>query len=95
MSSNESGVFMPQLPWPRHPPGLCSTVASWFSDRECFLAVDQAARRACAPLTLAMGAVIAIATAVRIASEEALLRVEFPEYEDYARRTKRLVPFLF
>ena len=37
-------------------------------------------------------------TAVRIASEEHLLRAEFPGesgYEAYARRTKRLVPFVF
>jgi protein-S-isoprenylcysteine O-methyltransferase Ste14 len=38
--------------------------------------------------------VIATGTAVRIAAEEAFLRVEFPDYEAYARRTKRLVPFL-
>jgi len=44
-------------------------------------------------LTLAMGAVIVAGTAVRIASEEALLRAEFPDYDDYARRTARLVPF--
>jgi len=37
-------------------------------------------------------------TAVRIASEEHLLRAEFPGdagYDAYARRTKRLVPFVF
>ena len=37
-------------------------------------------------------------TAVRIGAEEQLLRAEFPGdagYEAYARRTKRLVPFVF
>lgn len=45
-------------------------------------------------LTLALGAVIVAGTAVRIAAEEASLRVAFPDYDAYARRTKRLVPFL-
>ena len=45
-------------------------------------------------LTLAMGAVIVAGTAVRIVSEEALLRAEFPDYDAYARRTARLVPFV-
>jgi protein-S-isoprenylcysteine O-methyltransferase Ste14 len=37
-------------------------------------------------------------TAVRIASEEHFLRAAFPGesgYDAYARRTKRLVPFVF
>jgi protein-S-isoprenylcysteine O-methyltransferase Ste14 len=45
-------------------------------------------------VTLAVGALILRGTAIRIASEEALLRAEFPEYDDYARRTARLVPFV-
>jgi len=45
-------------------------------------------------VTLAVGALILTGTAIRIASEEALLRAEFPEYDDYARRTARLVPFV-
>jgi len=39
-----------------------------------------------------------LATAVRIGAEESLLRAEFPGdsgYAGYARRTKRLVPFVF
>ncbi len=31
----------------------------------------------------------------RIAAEEALIVERYPEYRDYARRTSRLVPFLF
>jgi len=33
--------------------------------------------------------------AARIAAEEALVVARYPEYREYARRTKRLVPFLF
>jgi protein-S-isoprenylcysteine O-methyltransferase Ste14 len=31
----------------------------------------------------------------RIMSEEALVRVRYPEYDEYARKTRRLVPFVF
>lgn len=33
--------------------------------------------------------------AVRIAAEETLLTEQFPEYTDYCRRSKRVLPFLF
>ena len=47
-------------------------------------------------MTNAVLAVIAsLATAVRIASEERLVRERYPEYADYASRTKRLIPFVF
>jgi protein-S-isoprenylcysteine O-methyltransferase Ste14 len=45
-------------------------------------------------LTVVVGAVIVAGTAVRIASEESLLRAAFPDYDAYARRTARLVPFV-
>jgi protein-S-isoprenylcysteine O-methyltransferase Ste14 len=45
-------------------------------------------------LTLAMGAVIVAGTVVRIATEESLLRAEFPDYDAYAKRTARIVPFV-
>ncbi len=32
---------------------------------------------------------------VRVYSEEHLLRAEYPEYEEYAKRTKRIIPFVF
>ena len=50
------------------------------------------------PVALGLLAVATLMTAVRIASEERLLRAEFPGdagYDAYARRTKRLVPFVF
>jgi len=49
-------------------------------------------------VALGLAVVATLMTAVRIASEERLLRAEFPGeagYEAYARRTKRLVPFVF
>ena len=33
--------------------------------------------------------------ALRIAAEETLVTARYPEYREYARRTKRLVPFVF
>lgn len=45
-----------------------------------------------------LGVLIAIvataAIAVRIGSEEALVLEQYPEYAEYARRTKRIVPFV-
>ena len=34
------------------------------------------------------------AVAVRIGAEEALVVEAYPEYADYARRTKRIIPFV-
>lgn len=45
-------------------------------------------------LSVAMGLVIAAGLLVRMILEEALLRARFPEYADYAQRTKRIVPFV-
>ena len=42
----------------------------------------------------ALAAAIAFTLVVRIACEERLLRAAYPEYEDYAKRTKRLIPFV-
>ena len=47
------------------------------------------------PLSFALAAVATLATGVRIAAEEQLLRSTFPEYAAYAGRTKRLIPFVF
>ena len=40
------------------------------------------------------GAVVTAVIAARIPVEEQLLRTRYPEYEAYAARTRRLVPFL-
>jgi protein-S-isoprenylcysteine O-methyltransferase Ste14 len=46
-------------------------------------------------LTLALGVAATAATAVRMRSEERLLVQRYPEYGEYAARTKRIVPGLF
>ena len=54
-----------------------------------------------APLTLGcrwalVGSAVALGTlAVRIGVEEAALRRSYPEYPQYAARTKRILPYLF
>lgn len=47
------------------------------------------------PLRLALVALLALDLGVKIHREERFLRARFPEYDEYARRTKRLIPFLF
>jgi protein-S-isoprenylcysteine O-methyltransferase Ste14 len=46
-------------------------------------------------LSLLLGAIAAAGLSVRIAAEERLVIERYPEYADYAARTKRLVPFVF
>lgn len=41
-----------------------------------------------------IGVIQVAVMAVRIASEEAALRARFPDYPDYAKATKRLIPFI-
>jgi protein-S-isoprenylcysteine O-methyltransferase Ste14 len=45
-------------------------------------------------LSVAMGLVVAAGLFGRMVLEEGLLRARFPEYAEYARRTKRIVPFV-
>lgn len=50
------------------------------------------------PVALGLAALGTLMTGVRIASEERLLRAEFPGdtgYDAYARRTKRILPYIF
>lgn len=46
-------------------------------------------------LTLAIGLAAIGLTAARVSAEERLLAARFPDYPDYARSTKALVPFVF
>ena len=41
-----------------------------------------------------IGLFVTAVAAIRIVYEERLLRDQYPEYADYARRTKRIIPFL-
>ena len=45
--------------------------------------------------SLAAAAVVTLALVGRMLLEESFLRTTYPEYRDYTRRAKRLVPFLF
>ncbi len=47
------------------------------------------------PLSVALGLAATAMLALRIAFEERLVRQRYPEYDDYARRTKRVIPFIF
>jgi protein-S-isoprenylcysteine O-methyltransferase Ste14 len=47
------------------------------------------------PLSVALGLVATAMLALRIAFEEGLVRERYPEYDDYARHTKRVIPFIF
>lgn len=42
-----------------------------------------------------LAGIATLGVAVRIGAEERLLRETYPDYVDYARRTKRLIPFVF
>ena len=46
-------------------------------------------------LTLAVGIAVTAVVIVRVIAEERLLAGEYPEYHDYTRSTKALVPYLF
>ena len=46
-------------------------------------------------LTLAIGIAVTVVVIVRVIAEERLLSAKYPEYQDYIRSTKALVPYLF
>ncbi|HKI05456.1 MAG TPA: isoprenylcysteine carboxylmethyltransferase family protein [Thermoanaerobaculia bacterium] len=46
------------------------------------------------PVSVALGAVVTAMLFLRMIFEEALVRQRYPEYADYARRTKRVIPFI-
>lgn len=70
--------------WLRHPMYTAVQLVLW-----------SAVLRHPSPATLTVGAVTLVAVVARIADEEMLLREKIPGYADYAKRTKRFVPFVF
>jgi len=46
-------------------------------------------------LTLAIGVAVTIVVIARVVAEERLLRAKYPEYDDYRRSTKALIPYVF
>lgn len=47
------------------------------------------------PLSLVFAALISAGAIIRMLCEEQLLIHQYPEYRDYARTTKRMVPYVF
>lgn len=47
------------------------------------------------PVSVALGLVATAMLSLRMVFEESLVRQRYPEYAEYASRTKRVVPFLF
>jgi len=70
--------------WLRHPIYASILYFVWAGVASHFSAMSAAA-----------GVAATVMVAVRIGSEETLLARQFPEWRDYARRTRRLVPFVF
>ncbi len=46
-------------------------------------------------LAIVIGIAVTAVCIVRVIAEERLLRVKYPEYLDYSRTTKALIPFVF
>ncbi len=44
--------------------------------------------------TVIVSVIMTIVTLIRIVSEEQFLRQRYPEYVEYARKTKRIIPFV-
>ncbi len=59
------------------------------------LVILPAVLRHFAPDTVAIALAVGVAVWGRVATEEPLLREKIPGWDEYARRTKRFVPFLF
>ena len=48
-----------------------------------------------ADLTILLGIIGTLGLSLRIYAEEKLVVVQYPQYEEYAARTKRIIPYLF
>jgi protein-S-isoprenylcysteine O-methyltransferase Ste14 len=46
-------------------------------------------------MNVAFGLLTFVGGLVRMLCEETLVRVRYPEYDEYAKKTKRLIPFVF
>jgi len=45
-------------------------------------------------ITVVIGLIVTGVTAIRIVTEEEFLRARYPDYAEYSRKTKRIVPFI-
>ncbi|MFA6542054.1 MAG: methyltransferase [Bacteroidota bacterium] len=44
--------------------------------------------------TVIIGLIVTSVVSIRVVSEEQVLRVHFPDYAEYSRKTKRIIPFI-
>ena len=70
--------------WLRHPiyTAICLFIWACFAGHTSLFA-------------LGMASLVTAGAVVRMLTEESLLSHRYPEYAEYARRTKRMVPYLF
>ncbi|MAT97200.1 MAG: hypothetical protein CL608_08660 [Anaerolineaceae bacterium] len=47
------------------------------------------------PLHVAIGVLVTAVILIRITAEETLLQTSYPDYQNYAGKTKRVIPFVF
>ena len=45
-------------------------------------------------VTVVVGLIVTSAIAIRIVTEEQFLRAHYPDYTEYSRKTKRIIPFI-
>ena len=45
-------------------------------------------------MTVAIGLIVTGVVAIRIVTEEQFLRARYPDYAEYSRQTKRIIPFI-
>jgi protein-S-isoprenylcysteine O-methyltransferase Ste14 len=45
-------------------------------------------------ITMIIGLIVTSGISIRIVTEEQLLRAQFPDYAEYSRKTKRIIPFI-
>ncbi len=45
--------------------------------------------------TVMIGLIVTSGVSIRIMSEEEILRTHFPDYAEYSRKTKKIIPFIF
>ena len=46
------------------------------------------------PVNIVIGVIVTCEVAIRIVTEEEYLRAQYPEYAEYSRKTKRIIPYI-
>lgn len=45
-------------------------------------------------LHVVIGLIVTVEIAIRVVTEEQLLRTRYPDYAEYSRKTRRIIPFI-